>query len=123
MSYTTTPMLLNPFLLAITALSKPTIINQTMFRSTVIYTTEQWVTAPPHCLILGAKISAHPLYYGSRFELIKPLRKMHEYENDIERGVLIGGVRDVSNYPDFSSQILGMAMPGLLVSVMFKLFG
>jgi len=120
-------MLVGYLLLAITALStalsKAIVTDQSMFSSTISYSTKKWVSSPPHCFILGAETSAHPLYYGSRFQLIKPLRKMYEYESDIERGVLIGGVRDISNYPDFSSQLLGMAMSGILTSVLFKLFG
>lgn len=59
---------------------------------------------------------------------------MNEYEDDIERGIFIDFrkigdstrtecIRDISNYPDFSAQLLGIALSGLLYSIVFKLFG
>lgn len=115
--------MLRSFLLLVGVFSKPVIVNQSMYSSTLLYNTEQWITAPSHCIIVGAEKVAYPLYYGKRFKLIKPLRKMYEYESDIERGVLIDGVRDISNYPDFSAQIMFTAVSGMLWPLMFKLFG
>ncbi|ELA41744.1 uncharacterized protein VICG_01248 [Vittaforma corneae ATCC 50505] len=114
------------------AFSKPSIVSQSSYSSTILTDVKSWITIPAHCIVLGAEKSDHPRYFGRKFKIIKPPRKMHEYEDDIERGIEIGVrdgngniqlIRDISSYPDFSAQLMGIAISGLLYSLMFKLFG
>lgn len=114
-----------------TIFSKPSIINQSPYSSTILADGTSWITVPLYCIVFGAEKSDHPRYYGRKFEIIKPPRKMHEYEDDIERGIEISVeddgcvtiLRDISSYPDFSAQLMGIAFSGLLYSLMFKMFG
>ncbi|KAM0680552.1 hypothetical protein GINT2_001240 [Glugoides intestinalis] len=103
-----------------------------MFMSTVLLDRNGFISVPKHCIVLGAHISNHPRYFGSKFIVIKPTRKLHEYEDDIERGIFIKEevhaeydcfVRDMYNYPDFSTQIVGVSISGALLFLLFKLFG
>lgn len=103
-----------------------------MFMSTVLLDRDGFITVPEQCIVLNAHSSRHPEYFGSEFIVIKPMRKIYEYEDDIERGILIneglspsytGSIRDMYNYPDFSTQIIGISVSGALLSLLFKLFG
>lgn len=49
---------------------------------------------------------------------------MYEYGWDVDRGILLSErVRDVCTYPDFSAQALGVAISGIIMTILFKLFG
>jgi hypothetical protein len=98
-----------------------------MYTSNLTTSDECWIKIPKYCIVLNASISEHPRYFGSSFKIIKPMRKMHEYEDYIERGIIIEvdneEIRDIHNYPDFSAQLMGIALSGFLYSILFKLFG
>lgn len=100
--------------------------NQTPFCSTVASDHPTWIQVPKYCRVRNCILGSHPHYLVERAVIFKPLRKMFEYEYDIEKGILIEGCEkllDLSNYPDFSAQTLGIGLGGLLVAVLFKLFG
>lgn len=116
------------FCLLIFISCKLSILDQTMYHSTLISTEKCWITVPKSFLVISSPlIKSNNSYFGDRFILIKPLRKMYEYEDDIERGIdiIINDditIKDISNYPDFSAQLIGIALTGFLYSIMFKLF-
>lgn len=108
--------------------AKIIIYKQTPFNTLLISDDieDTWITVPKNCIVLGASQSDHPMYLGRRFSLIKPPRKMYEYDENIEKGIVIAGkndISDVTNYPDFSAQILGISISGILFILLFKLFG
>lgn len=107
------------------AVARIWIESQAPFCSTVASDQPTWIQVPSHCRVRGHIFGSHPHYLVERAVVFKPLRKMFEYEYDVERGILIGGsekILDLSNYPDFSTQTLGIGLGGLLVAVLFKLF-
>lgn len=108
------------------AIARIWIESQTPFSSTVCSDTPAWIQVPVHCRVKDYILASHPRYLVESATVFKPLRKMFEYEYDIERGIWIEGdtrIQDLSNYPDFSAQTLGVGLGGLLIAVLFKLFG
>lgn len=100
--------------------------SQTPSSSVVCSDRPAWIHVPEHCRVKNYILAAHPHYLIRKATVLKPLRKAFEYEYDIERGIWIGGdlkMQDLSNYPDFSAQALGIGLGGLLIAVLFKLFG
>jgi hypothetical protein len=103
--------------------------NTTSLDDTTIL--DSGVVIPPHCYVLGLPSHSKITFSkkNSVFTLYKPLRKMHEYEYDIERGIKLNRLNGKSNtidsiaYPDFSTQAVGMAMGGIIATLLFKLFG
>lgn len=115
-------------LLFVLSKAKLTIYKQTPFNTLIVTDDfkEEWITVPKNCFVLGSSQSDHPMYLGKRFVLIKPPRKMYEYDENIQKGIIIAGKNnlvDVNNYPDFSAQILGISISGILFILLFKLFG
>lgn len=115
---------------------KITLTNQTMYSTDVI--TSKSLIVPPHCFISGFPCAINSCDVGNKFTLLKPLRKMHEYPYDIEKGIelkYIEGknkrdnnanindkVYDCIAHPDFSTQALGIALGGILMSSLYKFF-
>lgn len=122
-------MNLNLFILIGFSISKLVIKNQSFYFSDI--ETEEPIDVPNHCFILGFPCAKDSSTLKS-FTLFKPVRKMHEYAYDIERGLELASdydnislddrVLDSIAYPDLSSQAVGMAMGGILLALLFKLF-
>lgn len=109
------------FIYFIEALSKIQIQNQTFYFSDI--ESDVIIRVPRHCFFVGYPCATDSKQVGTKFTLFKPLRKMHEYEYNIERGIEIEkDIYDSINYPDFSSQAVGIALSGILLSLLYKLF-
>lgn len=127
-------------------ISKIHFINQSFFFSEI--ETDENIIVPKHCFIVGYPCAKNSSFTGGKFTLFKPLRKMHEYEYDIERGIELLSLENLSlnsstvntskelenvkslddrvldsiTYPDFSSQAVGIAIGCILLSLQYKLF-
>lgn len=114
------------FLLAVIS-AKITYINQSLLLSEI--ETDFPIKVPFFCFILGYPCATDSKLAGRRFTLYKPLRKMVEYEFDIERGIVLQELetslesRDSIAYPDFSTQALGIGLGAILLTCLYKLFG
>ena len=137
---------MNVLILFSLVFSKIQIQNQSFYFSEIL--TDEELYVPKHCFIVGYPCLEKSILknykqeintignennFVNKFILFKPIRKMYEYEYDIERGIeltssnkqfknLDDRVLDSINYPDFSSQAVGIAIGGILLALLFKLF-
>ena len=102
--------------------------NQSYLATELVSAVPVVVRAPPHTFILNSLEANHPHYKITRGILVKPVRKMHEYEIHAELGIEVvaeDGTRilDVVGYPDFPSFYLGISCFPVFLTVLLKLFG
>ena len=84
------------------------------------------VEAPAGVLVVGSGKQGDQAH--REYTIYKPLRRLHEYDNEIEEGVRISFsdgtvVRDMAVYGDFSAFYLGVVSFPILLGALFKMFG
>lgn len=106
--------------------------RQTLHSSRIRFSQETTITVPDFVYVSGYVANMHPSYIVREATIHKPVRKLHEYEYDAERGIHYvvhgdGGdsyiLTDSVATGDFSACYLGIATCGVFLAVLFKLFG
>lgn len=105
-----------------------TISSQTPAFSTIAFSRPTLIKVPAGVYVTGFTAASHPYYVVVKAKIHKTIQKYCDCAYDIERGILIElgdnqYIRDVSVHGDFSARYLGIASAGIVLSVLFRLFG
>lgn len=85
---------------------------------------DELIRIPKHCYVLGHPSAEDSANLNGKFVLFKPIRKMHEYEYNIERGIpLDKHTNDSVALPDFSTQAVSIGIWAVFLSLLYRIFG